>query len=168
MVICLAFSGTGQLLAMEADQKHEAEAPASYAIHVEEMPIIPTEGISIWPEQLRKGVKGRELIGSANPKGPGDAKLLYTEFAPGTLYPLHVHDQSEIYYILSGKATFHYDEVYGGDIAVEEKMAIHHPGGHAHGLTVQGDEPLKVLIFWWAQGGDPEMIGRNYRLLNQK
>ncbi len=168
LVLCLIFAGytAYSLLGERPGVQAEEKEPSVYIVELKDMPVIPTDKITVWPEQLKKGIKMRPLVNGSRPGGPKDALLGYAKFLPNTKYPVHVHDQSEIYYILSGTAKMTYGEKDAQEShVVTAGTALYTPSAKAHGLEVVGDEPVEVLTFWWAAGGDPAIIGRNYKIL---
>ena len=67
-------------------------------------------------------------------------KILYGTLEPGSSIGMHTHDtSSEIIYILSGVATFLYDEETEQAVAGECHYC---PKGHSHSMMNQGTEKL--------------------------
>ncbi|OVE79533.1 hypothetical protein BVY01_02255 [bacterium I07] len=58
-------------------------------------------------------------------------------------HPPHDHDESEIFYILEGKAEIHLN---GKTRIIGEKSSFYCPAGSSHGIRNAGDKPLEYLV----------------------
>ena len=88
-----------------------------------------------------KGGKGK--LDSRNYLDNGKAKIMYSTLRPGAVTGHHVHEGNcEIVFVISGTATFHYDDT------VEEVRAgqVHYcPMGHSHHLENRTNHDLVYL-----------------------
>ena len=109
----------------------------------------------------------RELIGPARYIKKGlnsDYFYLGTlELKEGKTYPAHNHPASEVYYVIEGEADWYVDDekqhVTPGSI-------IYHRPFASHGWKNTGEKPLKVIWFWWPEGGDTSEFDKGARLIN--
>lgn len=70
-------------------------------------------------------------------------KIMMGRLTPGSSIGLHTHeDESEIIYILSGKADFIYDD---GTESVGAGGCHYCPKGHTHSMINNGDEDLIIF-----------------------
>ena len=73
----------------------------------------------------------------------GDNRIMHGRLEPGASIGLHLHEEnSEIYYILKGKADLIYDDTRE---TVLPGQAHYCPVGHSHSLMNNGDEDLEFL-----------------------
>jgi len=70
-------------------------------------------------------------------------KIMYSTLKPGASSGLHTHEQnSEIVYIVSGTATFHYDDT----VETVENGKVHYcPMGHSHYMENNTEADLVYL-----------------------
>lgn len=110
-------------------------------------------------EALQKVCRYMPLIGGnyENWKGIPQQEVLFgvLELAPGGYYPGHHHPAPEIYYVLSGEAEW---TVGDQTFLAQPGSAIYHPTLKLHRMVNKGKEPLRVIYFWWAPGGDPKVF----------
>lgn len=94
-------------------------------------------------EQVLHNFKGGE--GQLNTRNYVDSenKIMFSRLAPGASSGFHVHEgNSEIVYIVSGKAEFLYDD----KTEVVEAGQVHYcPMGHGHSMRNHWDEDIVYL-----------------------
>lgn len=72
-----------------------------------------------------------------------DNRIMHGRLEPGASIGLHLHEEnSEVYYILKGKAELIYDDTRE---TVQPGQAHYCPVGHSHSLMNNGDEDLEFL-----------------------
>ncbi len=72
-----------------------------------------------------------------------DNRIMHGRLEPGASIGLHLHEEnSEVYYILKGKAELIYDDTRE---TVLPGQAHYCPVGHSHSLMNNGDEDLEFL-----------------------
>lgn len=93
-----------------------------------------------------------ELIGPNLPAPAFKNENIYfgsLEMKPGFTYPAHNHPAPEIYYVIDGEADWYVDDEKQH---VGPGSMIYHRPFAAHGWTVTGTKPLRVVWLWWAEG----------------
>jgi quercetin dioxygenase-like cupin family protein len=100
------------------------------------------------------GVRWKDLIGG---NGPGqipqqDLRFGMLEIPPHTTYPGHRHSAPELYYVLSGQATW---TVGTQTFEATPGTTIYTPPNAIHRMVNKHDEPVVTVWAWWAPGGDP-------------
>ena len=86
------------------------------------------------------------------------------EIDPKYVYPIHSHDSLEIYFVIEGEDECTWD---GERFTVREVSAINTPRGMAHRFKNIGAGKFRAIAFWWAPGGDREIINCELRLHEQ-
>jgi len=86
------------------------------------------------------------------------------EIDPKCVYPSHSHDSPEIYFVTEGEAECTWD---GECFTVRAGSAINTPRGMAHRLKNIGAGKFRAIAFWWAPGGDREILKCELRLYEQ-
>ena len=124
--------------------------------HIELCDVKWTSSIQ-YPEELRKVYRYKPLIGGSwSGVIPHDDVFMgVLELAPKATYPAHQHPAPEIYYVISGKAEWSVDDE---TFVVESGAAIHHPPNASHRMVNIGDDVLRLVYFWWAPGGNQEVL----------
>jgi mannose-6-phosphate isomerase-like protein (cupin superfamily) len=93
---------------------------------------------------LKERIAFAELIGPEAPFYSESICLGFTFIAPETLYPEHYHPATELYYILSGTASWNLD-------GITRKQSpgsyILHPSNAVHAMQTHHD-PLLALYTW--------------------
>lgn len=117
-----------------------------------------------YPDELRKVYRYKALIGGSRPGViPQDDVLMgVLELAPGAIYPGHAHPSPEIYYVMSGSASW---TVGKETFTAEPGTGIYHPSDTLHRMANIGDDVLRVVYFWWAPGGNREVLKIGSKLL---
>ena len=89
-----------------------------------------------------KGLEGKEGV------------VLLVELAPGAAAGKHYHPGNEVNYILEGSGVL---EIEGQPpIALQAGTTSHIPAGEVHNVRNAGATgPLKLLVFWVAEKGQP-------------
>ncbi|XOV83791.1 MAG: cupin domain-containing protein [bacterium] len=99
------------------------------------------------------GVRWKDLIGA---DGPGqipqqDVRFGMLEIPGHTVYPGHRHAAPELYYVVSGRATW----TIGADtFEATAGTTIYTPADTVHSMENKYDEPVVTVWAWWAPGGD--------------
>ena len=91
------------------------------------------------------GMSDADVRGLAGPLGTEDVAINHYTLAPGERFSggLHTHmDQEEVFYVLSGEATF---ETLDGEVAVGAGEAIRFAPGEYQSGKNAGDEPVTAL-----------------------
>ena len=117
-----------------------------------------------YPEALRRVYRYKALIGGqrAGVVPQPDVLMGMLELAPGATYPAHKHPAPELYYVMSGTATW----TVGEDTFVAGPgTAIYHPPNTLHRMVNTGEEVLRTVYMWWAPGGDRDVIKVSSELL---
>jgi quercetin dioxygenase-like cupin family protein len=85
-----------------------------------------------------------ELVGPDAPFRSGTVCLGLTLIAPHTLYPAHRHPAIELYFVLSGTATW---TAGGLETLAPPGTLVLHPSGVSHAMTTRA-EPLLAVYTW--------------------
>lgn len=95
------------------------------------------------PEIHQTNFKGGNGVLDTRNYDDGKVKIMYSTLRPGASSGLHTHEQNcEAVYIISGKATFHYD----GVIETARTGQCHYcPAGHSHYMENLTDHDLVYL-----------------------
>lgn len=100
-------------------------------------------------QEFPAGRRTRVLVGPGSPVAAERFVIGYVTLHPGGAVPLHVHEQEEVYVILSGRGTMQ----VGNEIEpVEPVAAIHMPSGQPHELRNTGETEM-VMMFVYAPAG---------------
>ncbi len=99
------------------------------------------------------GVRWKDLVGG---DGPGqipqqDMRFGMLEIPGHTTYPGHRHSAPELYYVLSGRATW---TVGAQTFEATAGTTIYTPPNTIHRMVNANDEPVVTVWAWWAPGGD--------------
>jgi quercetin dioxygenase-like cupin family protein len=87
-----------------------------------------------------------------------DIRFGLVQLAPNAVYPGHRHEAPEVYYVLSGKASW---TVGSQSFIAEAGATIYIPANTIHRMVNQLDEPLTAVWAWWAPGGDKSVFDRD-------
>ncbi|MCX7622661.1 MAG: cupin domain-containing protein [Thermomicrobium sp.] len=68
--------------------------------------------------------------------------LVRYRYAPGAVFPVHVHPEEQVTVVLRGRLAFVVDDV---EILGEAGTVVVIPGGVAHGARVVGEEEVETL-----------------------
>ncbi|MDZ7705441.1 MAG: dimethylsulfonioproprionate lyase family protein [Trueperaceae bacterium] len=125
---------------------------------------VPWGSSPTYPRELQQLVRWQILVGGDINIGsiPHDeVKMGVLHIAPYTDYPAHSHPAPEIYYVLSGNATWKLD---GDPFEVTPGATIYHAPHVPHEM-IAGDDTVVLLWVWWAPGGDVEAVKENPELV---
>ncbi len=108
--------------------------------------------------------RAKYLIGPDGVIEHPEVSLAVLELDPESVYPSHSHDSPEIYFVTEGEAECTWD---GECFTVRAGSAINTPRGMAHRLKNIGAGKFRAIEFWWAPGGDREILDCELRLHEQ-
>jgi len=102
------------------------------------------------------------LIGPDGAISNREISMAVMEIKPGQTYPLHCHDAPEVYYVLEGEAKC----IWGEDeFEAGPGTAIQTKPGMPHRIEVKGKNKFRAIAFWWAPGGETEVLDCKLNLL---
>jgi len=115
-----------------------------------------------YPESVLNMGSAKVLIGPDGAIKSQEVSMAVMEINPGRTYPLHNHDAPEVYYVLEGKAKCTWGE---DEFQVGPGSAIQTKPGTPHCIEVVGKEKFRAIAFWWAPGGNTEVLDCKLNLL---
>ena len=93
--------------------------------------------------------------------GTSDVTLAYLTIPPGVDVPDHIHQSTEIFYILSGEL----EQTSEGQVkTLTAGMACLVPANTTTHHTVKGTEPVHALVIWAPGGEEKRITERQARL----
>jgi mannose-6-phosphate isomerase-like protein (cupin superfamily) len=115
-----------------------------------------------YPQSILSMGNAKVLIGPDGAITNQEISMAVMEIYPGRTYPLHNHDAPEVYFVLEGtaKCTWGDDE-----FQVKPGSAIQTRPGTPHRIEVIGEEIFRAIAFWWAPGGNTEILNCKLNLL---
>ena len=122
---------------------------------------VPWDPMTETPEALRPVVRWKTLVGGEMLPHP---EMLFgeLELAPGAVYPAHLHDAPEVYYVLQGRVRW----TLGDETLVATPgTTLYAAPGTPHRMVNLGDGVAKMVWTWWAPGGDTEKLSSGYRFV---
>ena len=117
-----------------------------------------------YPKVLLERGRAKVLIGPDGVIEHPEVSLAVMEIDPECVYPSHSHDSPEIYYVIEGEAECTWD---GECFTVRAGSAINTPRGMPHRLKNIGTEKFRAIAFWWAPGGEREILDCELHLHEQ-
>jgi mannose-6-phosphate isomerase-like protein (cupin superfamily) len=104
-------------------------------------------------ETLAQRISFAELIGPDGPMSEPDARVGFTLLAPDTLYPLHAHPATELYWVMAGHAEWSRDSAT--EVVPPGRFVLHR-SDEPHAMRTSA-EPLLAL---WCWSGDLDTPAR--------
>ncbi|WP_067334295.1 cupin domain-containing protein [Stappia indica] len=92
-----------------------------------------------------------KLVFSSDRTSTEELTFGLAELEPGKELPRHRHEEAEVYVILSGEGMC---EVDGEEHRLQGGLALHIPSGAPHRTLAHGQEPLRWLFAFAADGFD--------------
>ena len=117
---------------------------------------------SHYPKSLLEIGRAKVLIGPDGVVKNNEISLAVMEIDPGCIYPFHNHDAPEAYYVLEGEAKCTWGE---DEFRAVSGTAIQTIPGMPHRIESVGDKKFRAIAFWWAPGGNPEVLNCKLNLL---
>ena len=115
-----------------------------------------------YPKHILNMGGAKVLVGPDGAITNHEISLAVMEINPGRIYPLHSHDAPEVYYVLEGEAKCTWGE---DEFQVGPGTAIQTKPGTAHRIEVIGKQKFRAIAFWWAPGGNTEILDCKLNLL---
>jgi quercetin dioxygenase-like cupin family protein len=130
-----------------------------YHLSSDELPW--TDYSDSYPEDMMKGMRAKRLIGPGGAMHDDETLMGVLEIDPGVEYPAHRHPAPEVYYVIEGEA-----ECTWGDetFQVGPGSVIRTPPGEWHAIRNTGTGRFFAVAYWWAPGGDREILAGRLEL----
>lgn len=135
-----------------ANEEPNAEEPNASEVIATSADDIPWEGSDGFNATRWKDILGGDGAGQIPQE---DLRFGLLQLAPNAVYPGHRHAAPEVYYVLSGKASW---TVGSKSFSAEAGTTIYVPANTVHRMVNQFDEPLTAVWAWWAPGGDQSVF----------
>ena len=121
--------------------------------------VTSAQGIPWASREDFNATRWKDIIGGddAGQFSQEDLRFGLVQLAPNTVYPGHRHAAPEVYYVLSGKASW---TVGSRSFIAEAGTIIYIPANTVHRMVNQLDEPLTAVWAWRAPVGDKSVFER--------
>lgn len=108
-----------------------------------------------YPTEMMTRIRAKRIIGPGGAIEHDETLFGVLEIDPGAEYPAHRHAAPEVYYVIEGEA----ECIWGEEtFAVGPGSVIRTPPGVWHSIRNTGTGRFFAVAYWWAPGGDRDIL----------